>query len=61
MAKSGAMLGALWQFLIRFVTPVMVALVLLWQVGAFDTWLQGEPAPQQSEERVEPVEEAAGE
>jgi NSS family neurotransmitter:Na+ symporter len=61
MAKAGAALGSVWQLLIRFVTPVMVTLVLLWQVGAFDTWLEGEPAPQQSGELAEPVEDAGGE
>ncbi len=51
MARSGALLGAIWQFLIRFVSPVMVSLVLLWQAGAFDTWLnEQQPAAVESGE-----------
>ncbi len=50
MAKLGAPLGAIWQFLIRFVTPVLVSLVLLWQAGLFDTWLKAEPAAAESGE-----------
>jgi NSS family neurotransmitter:Na+ symporter len=62
MVRSGVALGAIWQLLIRFVTPVMVTLVLLWQVGAFDTWLKDEPAPQQSGEPAGPAnQEATGE
>ncbi len=45
MVNVGATLGAIWQFLIRFVTPVMVTLVLLWQIGVFDTWLKAVPPP----------------
>jgi neurotransmitter:Na+ symporter, NSS family len=48
MAKIGRTLGLVWQFLIRFVTPVMVTLVLLWQMGTFDKWLKSEPAPPES-------------
>jgi NSS family neurotransmitter:Na+ symporter len=47
MTRTGALLGLIWQLLIRFVTPVMVTLVLLWQIGAFDPWLKGEPPPPQ--------------
>jgi NSS family neurotransmitter:Na+ symporter len=56
MVKSGATFGAIWRVLIRFVTPVMVTLVLLWQIGAFDPWLKGEPAPQPSGELSSEVE-----
>ena len=45
MENVGAKFGAIWQFLIRFVTPVMVTLVLLWQIGVFDTWLKATPPP----------------
>ncbi len=50
MPRLGATLGGIWQFLIRFVTPVLVSLVLLWQVGLFDTWLKGGPPAAESGE-----------
>jgi NSS family neurotransmitter:Na+ symporter len=47
MKKLGPPLAATWGVLIRFVTPVMVTMVLLWQAGLFDTWLkQVPPAPE---------------
>ncbi len=50
MKKLGPPLAATWTVLIRFVAPVMVALVLLWQAGLFDTWLkETPPAPPQGE------------
>jgi neurotransmitter:Na+ symporter, NSS family len=61
MVKTGAALGAIWKFLIRYVTPVMVTLVLLWQVGAFDPWLKGEPTPQQSHALDDSVKDASTE
>lgn len=46
MVKSGRALGLIWQMLIRFITPVMVTLVLLWQIGVFKPWLEEKPPPQ---------------
>lgn len=61
MVKTGAAMGAIWQVLIRFVTPVMVTLVLLWQAGLFDTWLAGEEPPAAFQEMIEPVDQPATE
>jgi NSS family neurotransmitter:Na+ symporter len=55
MVRVGPALGVAWQFLIRFVTPVMVTLVLLWQMGAFDAWLKSAPLPQESGALAEPA------
>jgi SNF family Na+-dependent transporter len=45
LPKAGPALGAIWTVLIRYVTPVMVTVVLLWQAGAFEGMLNGEPPP----------------
>ena len=45
MVKTGSFMGRAWQVLIRYFTPVMVTLVLLWQVGVFDNWLKSQPPP----------------
>ncbi len=50
LPRSGPTLGIVWQFLIRFVTPVLVSLVLLWQAGLFNPWLEPEPPAVQSGE-----------
>ncbi|MEX2111623.1 MAG: sodium-dependent transporter [Pirellulales bacterium] len=49
MPKLGPAMAAIWRVLIRFVTPVMVTLVLLWQAGLFDTWLKGAPPAPEGE------------
>ena len=49
LQNTGPALAAAWRVLIRFVTPVMVTLVLLWQAGLFDTWLKGTPPEPEGE------------
>jgi NSS family neurotransmitter:Na+ symporter len=61
MARSGAFWSRIWQVLIRFVSPVMVTMVLLWQVGAFDAWLKEQPQPAPQGELSDTVEPGAGE
>ncbi len=61
LARTGAGLGVIWRVLIRFVTPIMVTLVLLWQVGAFDVWLKAPPSPPPQGELTDPVDKPAGE
>ncbi|REK17222.1 MAG: sodium-dependent transporter [Planctomycetota bacterium] len=61
MVKGGAVFGGIWQFLIRFVTPIMVTIVLLWQMGLFDAWLKGEtPAPPAEKGELAAPKEPAG-
>jgi NSS family neurotransmitter:Na+ symporter len=56
LPRIGNPLGILWRFLIRFVTPVLVTVVILWQVGAFETWLKPQAPPAVREgELVDPA------
>lgn len=56
LARFGTPLGTIWRFLIRFVTPVLVSVVILWQVGAFDAWLKPQEPPAVREgELVDPA------
>ncbi len=57
LVRSGAALGAVWKVLIRFVTPVMVTIVLLWQAGLFEGMLNAQQqAPQPEGELSVPAE-----
>ena len=61
MARTGSLMAGIWRVLIRFVAPVMVTVVLLWQVGVFDTWLKDEPQPAPQAELTDAAKPASGE